>query len=353
MRSVAWTDVIQGILLVFGMLVAGIATVSVLGGVGGFFEAVSSLPASSLSVPGTTGHWTPEMLFTVCFFASMGSMVQPAQWMRYYAARSTQTLRQSALIFTVVLTVCFLFGIMLVGLGGQALYPLEFTEGGVLPHASVGAAGQFDQILVVVLRNHLPELLGTVGMVLASLILISIMAAAMSTADSNLHALSAILTRDIYDRFIKPGSTQQTRTWVGRSVICFATILSLFVVIISRTSEEVNLVGMIAQLGLMAIAFSSQLLPLTFDMLYIQKGTREGAYWGLLGGLVTVFFLSPMFQIISGAGSNLTELATTLKSIFDVGAWGLAVNCILFIVISAIIKRTGKKEREGEAVHAS
>ena len=176
--------------------------------------------------------------------------------------------------------------------------------------------------------------------------MISIMAAAMSTADSNLHALSAILTRDIYDRFIRPGASQKTRTWVGRSIICFATILSLFVVIISRTNDEVNLVGMIAQLGLMAIAFSSQLLPLTFDMLYIKKGTRQGALWGLAAGLTTVFMLSPLFQIIAGVGTNLNELANTLKSIFDVGAWGLAVNCLVFVVVSLFVKKGTKSKGE-------
>ena len=344
MRSVAWTDVIQGILLVLGMMVAGFATVSVLGGIGGFFEAVSQLPPTSLSVPGTMGHWTPEMLFTVCFFSSMGSMVQPAQWMRYYSARSTQTLRRSALIFTLVLTACFLFGIMLVGLGGQALYPLNISSEGVMPHPAVGGAGQFDQILVVVLRNHLPEVLGSVGLVVASLIMISIMAAAMSTADSNLHALSAILTRDIFDRFIQPGAAQHTRTWVGRSIICFATILALLVVIVSRTSEEVNLVGMIAQLGLMAIAFSSQLLPLTFDMLYVKRGTRQGAFWGLGAGLLVVFMLSPMFQVISGAGASTNEWVDTLKSIFDVGAWGLLINCLVFGLVSVAGRQKAKKE---------
>ena len=346
MRSVAWTDVIQGTLLVFGMLVAGFATVAALGGISGFFQAVSELPVTSLSVPGTTGYWTPEMLFTVCFFASMGSMVQPAQWMRYYSARSTQTLRRSALIFTVVLTVCFLFGIMLVGLGGQVLYPLDFSAASVAPNPAVGGAGQFDQILVVVLRNHLPELLGSFGLLLASLIMISIMAAAMSTADSNLHALSAILTRDIYDRFVNPGASQKTRTWIGRSIIAFATILSLVVVIVSRTSSEVNLVGMIAQLGLMAIAFSSQLLPLTFDMLYLKKGTRQGAFAGLVVGLLVVFMLSPMFQIISGEGSSISSFANTLKSIFDVGAWGLSANVLVFIVVSVIVKTRNKAPQE-------
>ena len=116
-------------------------------------------------------------------------MIQPAQWMRFYAARSADVLRRSALIFAAVLTLCFFFGVMLVGLGGQVLYPLTDahgsylidTAGKVLPHPAVGqTAGEFDQILVVVLKNHLPDLLGSFGAVLAALVLVAIMAAAVS-----------------------------------------------------------------------------------------------------------------------------------------------------------------------------
>ena len=344
MRSVAWTDVVQGLLLVFGMLVAGFATVGAMGGIAAFFQQVAELPPTSLSVPGTTGHWSPEMLFTVCFFASMGSMVQPAQWMRYYSADSTNTLRRSAIIFTVVLTVCFLFGIMLVGLGGQVLYPIEITQNGVLPHPDVGAAGQFDQILVVVLKNHLPALLGSFGLVLAALIMVAIMAAAMSTADSNLHALSAILTRDIYDRFINPASSQRTRTWVGRSIIALATILSLIIVVISRTSATINLVGMIAQLGLLAIAFSSQLLPVAFDMLYIKRGTSQGAVAGLTAGVLVVVLQSPLLPILSGEASGVAQFMGTLRSILDIGAWGLMANVAAFAGVSLVTK--GKERQE-------
>ena len=141
------------------------------------------------------------MLFTASAFASLGSMIQPAQWMRFYAARSNGVLKRSALIFALVLTLCFFFGVMLVGLGGQVLYPLVDVNGlyhmndagKLIPNPAVGLTpSSFDQILVVVLKNHLPELLGSLGAVLAALILVAIMAAAMSTADSNLHALSAL-----------------------------------------------------------------------------------------------------------------------------------------------------------------
>ncbi|MGA1196389.1 MAG: sodium:solute symporter family protein [Candidatus Latescibacterota bacterium] len=340
MRSVAWTDVVQGVLLVGGMLLAGVCAVAVMGGPISFFEAVAKLPPKSLSAPGTTGYWQPEILFTASLFASVGSMIQPAQWMRFYAARSNAVLRRSALIFAAVLTACFFFGVMLVGLGGQVLYPLVDGAGAyrldaaghVLPHVMVGESTRdFDRILVVMLQNHLPELLGSFGAVLAALILVAIMAAAMSTADSNLHAMSALLTHDVYDQYIRPQASQSERTWVGRGVIAVATVVALILVIASRHSPT-NPLGMIVILGLLAIAFATQLLPLTIDMLFIKKGSRLGAIGGVITGLVIVFVLSPFWPMV--AGSTLGDVVGAMKRMFDVGAWGVLGNALIFVLMS-------------------
>ena len=106
MRSVAWTDALQGTLLMGGMLLAGAAAVAALGGPSAFFAKVAELPRTSLTVPGTTGSFTPEKLFTLCIFGALGSMIQPAQWMRFYAAKSAKALRRSAVIFALGLTAC-------------------------------------------------------------------------------------------------------------------------------------------------------------------------------------------------------------------------------------------------------
>ncbi|MBT4504304.1 MAG: hypothetical protein HOC74_41645, partial [Gemmatimonadetes bacterium] len=292
----------------------------------------------------TTGRWTPEMLFTASAFASVGSMVQPAQWMRFYAARSTAVLRRSALIFAVVLTLCFFFGVMLVGLGGQVLYPLLDTNGSyytneagaLLPNPAVGTTpGSFDQILVVVLKNHLPALFGPLGAVLAAIILIAIMAAAMSTADSNLHALSALLTHDVYDQFLRPQASQKERTWVGRAIIAAATLLALFIVVVSRRSES-NPLGMIVVLGLLAIAFSTQLLPMTVDMLYFKWGTRQGAVSGLIVGLGIILVLSPFFPML--AGNSFADLIGYMKKTIDIGSWALIGNGLVFVVVSRLTR---------------
>jgi len=134
MRSVALTDVVQGILLLLGMLVSGAAILVAFGGVEEYFAAVSRLPADALSLPGPSGRYSPWVLMSLCVFASLGTMIQPAQWMRYYAARSTQVLRRTAILFASLLPVCFLFGVMLVGLGARALYPPEMVDGQIVPH---------------------------------------------------------------------------------------------------------------------------------------------------------------------------------------------------------------------------
>ncbi len=358
MRSVAWTDALQCVLLVAGMLLAGVAMVASLGGLNGFRSAVAGLPASSLTVPGNTGFWTLPMLFSVCVLMPIGGIIQPAQWMRFYAARNSDALRKSALIFIVLLTGCYMFGIMLVGLGAQALYPLRFTAEGVLPAATVGS---YDQILVVVLRDRLPDLLGpTAGMAVSSLMIVAIMAAAMSTADSNLHALSALATRDLYDRFLRPRASERERIWVGRFVILAATAFSLLLVLVGHQpgSSLTGFMQMIVGLALFAVAFSVQLLPMTLDVLFIRRGKALGACAGLAVGLVVAFLFTSLFPpLVSWTGTALQPVLSAVQSAQQIlpvhaSAWGLLANVLVFAGLGwlpcAKARGMGNSNRKGE-----
>ncbi|MDA1015533.1 MAG: hypothetical protein O3A00_13905 [Planctomycetota bacterium] len=452
MRSVAWTDLIQGLLLIAGMLVSGFAMFLVFDGPGNFAEAITTeLPESSLTVPGTTGLWTWPMLFTVCLLGSVGSMVQPAQWMRFYSAKDTKTLKRGALVFAAVLTTCFILGVMLIGLAGQVLYPLEYsaqetvaqkdgetlvdagpqkldqpvpeefqehfkfvpadpakpgstgqvtwkwsgkskefdaestvtrlsalsdnaaykaavgklpesiTEGkrrpGVAPNPNVS---EFDAILVTVLKKQLPARLGSFGALFASLIFVAIMAASMSTADSNLHAMSAVLTRDIYDQFIDKNASENRRVWVGRIVIMLATALALAAVIYGRNPEitaKYDFMKMIAKMGLMAIAFSAQLLPIAIDILFLRKGTGKGAAVGLAIGLLATFLMGPLFGILADATqiSVLQDLVKTFGGLkfanMHGSVWGLVLNVPVFVLVSLVTaKPDPEKVRQYEEV---
>ncbi len=348
MRSVSWTDALQCILLITGMVLGGIALLVSLGGPAAFLDRISELPESSLTVPGNTGFWQIPMLFTVCLLMPIGGIIQPAQWMRFYSARDSNTLRRGAVIFTIILTGCFVFAIMPIGLGAQVLYPLQLTADGVSPNAQVDS---YDQILVIMLGDLLPELVGgLMGSILSSLIVVAIMAAAMSTADSNLHALGALFTRDIYGRFLRKSSSEGERVWVGQAVIVVATAVSLALVLIGSRPES-SLTGfmeMIVGLALFAVAFSVQLLPMTLDVLFVRRGTKHAAIAGLVGGLVVAFCFTPLFPpLFSDGSAPLLQLINKAKTFAPIhaSAWGLTTNMVVFVVVSFLQGSVSNRQR--------
>lgn len=338
MRSVAWTDVIQGLLLLSAMVLSGYAIVTVMGGPAGFWQQVATLPSELLEVPKAPGRFNAWWMFGYCAFASLASIIHPGQWMRFYAARDAKTLKQTAVVFATVLPICTLFGVLLVGLGGRVLYPLDAS--GHLP-AILGSA---DQIAVVVIREHFPVLFGMVGVWLVALILVAVMAAAMSSADSNLHALSAVITRDVYDRVV-PGSSEVRKAWVGRAVIVVATLCALGISFWGDRNPEMGLLRTIGQFFLLAMAFSVQMLPITIDILFLRRGTTAGAFCGLIAGMITVFWFTPFPALILGAGSD--DWAQTVRAVVDVGMAGVLVNALVFAGVSRFAAK-GKEPKAKE-----
>lgn len=192
------------------------------------------------------------------------------------------------------------------------------------------------------MKQQLPELLGpALGMFLASLFIVSIMAASMSTADSNLHALSAVLTRDLYDKFVRPSAGEKERVWVGRSIILIATSASLVFVLMGHqpASSLAVFMEMIVGMALFAVAFSVQLLPITLDMLFWKRGTKTGAIAGLATGIFCAFLFTSLFpmlaEVVPGL-ERLMEIVNQCKQAIPIHAtaWGLIPNAMLFVGIS-------------------
>lgn len=131
-------------------------------------------------------------------------------------------------------------------------------------------------------------------------------------ADSNLHALSALITRDVYDLFLRPGASQNERVWVGRFVILVASAVSLLVVLggSGTGSGLAGFMEMIVGRGLFAVAFSVQLLPMTIDVFFVRRGTSTGASAGLMAGIVCAFAFSSLFPLLVGwVGVTLLRFA--------------------------------------------
>ncbi|MBW7996608.1 MAG: sodium:solute symporter family protein [Candidatus Glassbacteria bacterium] len=304
MRAVCWTDVFQGGMLVIGMLVGGILVLWKLGGVRGLFEQAAAIsvngtpPGEFITIPGPAGMFPISMIFTFVLVASFGTMVSPSQWMRYYSAKNPAALRRSMIIFTVVLSACYFFGTAFIGLGGKVLFP---------------ALEQPDTVYLRIIESYLP-------LALASFFVTTIMAAAMSTANGNLHAMSALVTKDIYRRFIRSGAGEREMVWVGRTVIATASILSLWIALMPD-------IGMIVQIGLLSMAVAMQMFPSLIGPLWWKGQTRAATVWGiLLGMLALLATFQPAWFGISWFGRSPLGI--------HYGFWGFAVNLIVIRAVS-------------------
>ena len=182
--------------------------------------------------------------------------------------------------------------------------------------------------------------------------LVAVMAASMSTADSNLHALSAVVTRDLYHP-LRPGSSEKERAWVGRAVIVLATVVAAG---LTYWGAQGTLLKTITTFFFMAMAFSAQLLPLTIDILFLKKGTRQGAIAGLAAGTLTVFLFPPLGSLILGDDHLVTLLTADLKTLFDVGFCGISKwssNTRVRRVSSARTQSTSRSTRRERNVTSS
>ena len=188
MRSVAWTDAIQGVLLLTGFSVL----LFLVPGLGGGLTAV--VEKLSVEAPELVGAPSLEVCNTWISFVLLlgcGAAIYPQAIQRLYASRSVGGLKRSLMVMAFLPLTTTLIA-LLCGLTGRVVLPgLE------------GVAT--DQILARLCGLIMEQSLA--GYWLVVVIFAAALAALMSTADSALLSISSMFTRDIYQVHFRPGAT--------------------------------------------------------------------------------------------------------------------------------------------------
>ncbi len=185
LRSVAWTDAIQGAMMLTGFALIAVIVQRDLGGWMVAFMELREVAPQKLQPPAgrTAVTW-----FSTVILIGVGASVYPQAIQRIYAAASASTLQRS-LAGMAVLPLFAVVVVLALGFVAIARYPgLEGSSA--------------DQVMVLIMRDVLAT--GVLGHVVVTLLLGAILAALMSTADSALLALSSIFAKDIYQEHLKP-----------------------------------------------------------------------------------------------------------------------------------------------------
>ena len=290
MRSVAWTDMIQGVLLLFGVFFIFITIQSEYGGLVKMSEQIKNIRPDFWQPPDWEGKRLWLSTIIIVFF---GISVYPHAIQRIYAARDERTLRRSfqIMIFMPLVTTLFM---IIVGIVGAAQIP--------------GLDRQGSEQITLLLLNDLAQKIPAISWLLV-IFLSAAVAAIMSTVDSALLAISSLVTQDLYGK-VKPGSSQSHLTGVGKIVswIIMAGVVWL----------AIALPQTIWRLFEIKLELLCQIAPAIFLGIHLKSLSAKSILAGILLGTSVALFI----MIGNWAGLAIDAKPWGVHA----GVWGLMVN---------------------------
>lgn len=305
LRAVAWTDTIQGIFM-FGVIwIAGAMFLfGATEGPAAFWGEVTANFAEYVTLPGPAEFLTNAYYVTWWIALGVGILMQPHIFLRFYAARSPRILKW-------------------VAAGGTAYLLLFYTP---VPSLAMGAVANFPALETA--DSALPSVLFEFTPVwFASMAVAGAVAAAMSTADSQLHAVSSLITRDWYSDVAGDDVSTEKETRFAQFLV---PILGLVAYVIA-----IQDVGFIVNITSVAIEGSAQVFPLLVGALYWDRSSSTGALSGfILGVLVT-----------SGLTFGVISIPSALPG-FANGFYGLIVTSVVFVGVSLATAAVPDENRE-------
>lgn len=340
LKSVMYTDALQGTLMFLGMLTLLIVTYTKLGGV---VEAHRSLGAISNLVPESmTGagisSWTAgpsagSAMWWVIYSSlvlgvGVGALAQPQLAVRFMTVKSDRELNRSVAIGGVFIFVC-VASVYVIG-------PLT----NVFFHQSVGqiavqvAEGNPDRVIPLYLDAAMPEWFSIV-------FILVILSAAMSTLSSQFHAIGTSISRDIIEQGILKNKNVKSGTVV--LITRIGVLVSLLLTVLLAMEMEGGVIARATAIffGLMASCF---LAPYTAAMFW-KRLTRAGALAGILSGFTVSAFC---FLFLHAKEASVFALCEALcgRTTLLPGLWGVVdpmvfafpISIIATIVVSLLTK---------------
>ncbi|MBD3220822.1 sodium/proline symporter PutP [bacterium] len=279
--AVSWTDLIQGSLMFVAIIAVPIAGLSLSGGLGGTLQTVREIDPDLLGMFTDIDGATLGGIAIISSLAwGLGYFGQPHILARFMAIRNPREIGDARRIAMVWVVISLAMAVV-VGIVGRAGLDADL------------AGADSERVFMLLIDAVFPALL-------AGVMLSAILAAVMSTADSQLLVSSSALTEDLYKVLLRRDASQTELVWVSRFAV-IAIALVAFVIALDPDSSVLALVSY-AWGG-----FGATFGPIILLSLFWGRMTRGGALAGIIAGGVTVIVwknlsggLFALYEIVPG-----------------------------------------------------
>ncbi len=306
--AVSWTDLVQGLLMSAALLIVPIAAMN--GGLGQLSSDLHNINPELLTL-WNDAKGEPLSAIAIISLAAwgLGYFGQPHILARFKATRSNKDLTTARRI-AVVWTALSMIGAMLVGLVG-----LIYVTNSGAPKLDDG-----EKIFMLLVNAMFHP-------VIAGILLAAILAAIMSTADSQLLVSSSAMAEDLYKQVLKKDATSEEIVRVGR----FAVILISLIALVLAMTPDSSVLGLVSYAW---AGFGAAFGPAIVLSLYWSRMNRNGALAGIVVGGVTIV----LWKQFTGGWFDVYEIVP-----------GIILSTISIVVVSLI---TGEPEDEVKKQHA-
>ncbi len=258
--AVSYTDVLQGIMMVLALLVLPITGIIT---AGGWSATMADIPQAS---DGFMNMFSiPALSFIGLAGIGLGSPGNPHILVRYMSMKDPAQFRWTAIVGT-IWNIVMGVGAVFIGIVGRAY----FNDITMLP------GGDSENIFITLANELLPSFL--VGMILAS-----VFAAIMSTADSQLLVAASSIVRDLYEKLYKRKLQVEARRMALLSRISVVGLV-IVAVLLGLYSQELIFWFVLFAWGGLGAAIG----PTSILALFWKRTTKEGVMAGVITGAATV-----------------------------------------------------------------
>lgn len=298
-KAVAWTDTIQGILMIVMIWIAGgVVLVRTSGTMSwnNLMQTMATQFPEKVLIP--VEYWPTYM---TSFISLFGISIYPPSFQRFFAVKNPKTLKWLS-VTTPIYLIFFYVPIMIISFSGVVYMPgLE----------------KADQVVPMMLTQYASPIL--VGLVMAGAL-----AATMSSTDSQLHSASSIFTVDLY-KGMKPDVSDKKALLAGK---VFIVVISAVALLLSQFTS-----ALITTIVTIALGGCLQILPSLIGALYWKGASKMGAITGLITGVTVVV---------------LTQYVPAIKTPLGLssGFWGLVCNLAVFFVVSKLTAKPSEASIE-------